>query len=352
MLRESASSTVSPVRAQPRSLMAAEMAETPVVLHHLLGTRPGLFDALRRAPRPLAGIVLLGRGSSEYAARYGRHLLELTTGRPAALLPPDRSGPTRRDSYRGYLAVGVSPSGETEEIVDGLAELRRAGALTVGLTARISSPLSSTADIVVDLCSGIERSVQATKTFVASLAGLALLADVLGDGIWSLSDWRRLIASIEALLDDPLPAARAAARLQPGDHIACVGQGLLRPVAGDAALKLRTAAQLTADAHWQGSGSEGPVAGTDQRRPVIGFADLAPDGDDTRRLLEGVVRLGGGPTILVDQAPGADVPLPADVRPALLPPAAALRAQQLALAAALQHGLNPETGPSPFERKA
>ncbi len=60
--------------------MAADMAEQPDVLRRLIAARSRLHREIRRlTPTPLRGIDLVGRGSSENAALYGRSLLETLT---------------------------------------------------------------------------------------------------------------------------------------------------------------------------------------------------------------------------------------------------------------------------------
>jgi glucosamine--fructose-6-phosphate aminotransferase (isomerizing) len=325
--------------------MATEMAEAPGAVRRLLEDRHRLAEALQPVPRPLAGVVLLGRGSSEHAALYGRYLLEMATARPASLFPPSLAATTgTAGTYHGHLAVAVSQSGETGDVVAALQTLSRAGAVTLGLTARPDSPLGAAADIVVDLRTGTEKAVPATKTFVASLAALALIAETLGVVPWSPGDWERRIKSLHGLLADPGPAERAAVRLGRNDTVACVARNLLRPVAGEAALKLQEAALLQADAHSSISFHHGPVAAVGPDRPVIGFATAGPWGDDTRRLLHRV-RLYGSQTILVDQSPDADIPLPSALPAGLLPLAAAVVAQQIALACAVRWGLDPDQPP-------
>lgn len=324
---------------RPGEWMVAEMEEIPAALRRLVARRTELADAFRALPAPPAGFVLVGRGSSEHAALYGRYLLEMSTRRPASLFPPSLAGAA--GAYRGYLAVALSQSGETTDVVAALEALSAAGATTVALTAWPDSPLAATADIVVDLCTGPERAVPATKTFVASLAALALVAEVLGSVPWAAEDWGPLIGAVDAILADAAPAERAAARLGPSNAVACVGRALLKPVAREAALKLQEAALLHADAYSSISFHHGPIATAGPDRPLVGFAGAGPDGDDTRRLLRRV-RLWGSQTVLVDESPSADVPLPKGLPSGLLPMAAAVRAQQLAVAAALRRGLDPD----------
>lgn len=322
--------------------MTAEMDEIPSVLRRLLATRGVLAEALRAAPVAPAGFVLLGRGSSEHAALYGRYLLEMGTHRPASLFPPSLAGAA--GAYRGYVAVAISQSGETTDIVAGLEALRDAGAFPVALTARPDSPLGAAAEVVVDLCTGRERAVPATKTFVAALGALALVADVFGKVSWARDGWGWAIGAVEDVLADPDSPRSAVVRIGPNDAVACVGRSLLKPIAREAALKLQEAALLQADGHSSISFHHGPIATAGPDRPVVGFAGAGPDGEDTRRLLRRV-RLWGSQTILVDQSATADVPLPPRVPAALLPLPAAVRAQQLALAVALRRGLDPDEPP-------
>ena len=121
------------------SLMAAELAEQPQVLGRLVGRHVADRDQVRavlpdrRLPGRLAGTVLLARGSSDNVAVYGRYLIELASRRPAGLAAP--SVHTRYEAdvdYSGYLAVALSQSGATPEVVETAARMRRAGAVVVG----------------------------------------------------------------------------------------------------------------------------------------------------------------------------------------------------------------------------
>jgi fructoselysine-6-P-deglycase FrlB-like protein len=116
--------------AMPGSQMAAEMAEQPAVLGGLL-ERAGEIAARVRAladPAPV-GVILIARGSSDNAAIYGRYLLEPVVRRPVALAAPSLSTLYGAEvDCTGWLAIALSQSGETPEIVDVFARMRAAGA--------------------------------------------------------------------------------------------------------------------------------------------------------------------------------------------------------------------------------
>src|SRR4051812_30658076 len=220
------------------SLMAAERAEQPAVLAALAARRPEIADEVRDVvPERLAGIVLVARGSSDYAAVYGRYLLELAARRPVALAAPSLlTLYGARPDLRGYLAVGVSQSGRTPEIRDVLARFGEAGARTVAVTNEASSPLAQVADVTLALGAGEERAVPATKTLTAQLAAFALLAEALGDVPWPATAWSRLPDTVAGVLADERAPASVAAALSAADRLVAVGRGYTMAVALEAAL--------------------------------------------------------------------------------------------------------------------
>ena len=83
----------------------------------------------------------------------------------------------------GETAIGLSQSGRTPDVVDYLERARANGALTIALTNDPGSELARAADAVVPLCAGDEQAVAATKTYLTTVAALALLAgNIAGEG--------------------------------------------------------------------------------------------------------------------------------------------------------------------------
>jgi fructoselysine-6-P-deglycase FrlB-like protein len=162
-------------------VMAAEMAEQPVVLARLAGRAAADVTAVRAVvPGRLAGVSFVARGSSDNAAVFGRYLTELACGRPAGLAAPSLY--TRyhaRVDWRGYLVVALSQSGATPEIVTTCEAMREAGAVVVGVSNEPHSPLAATADVLLPTDAGPELAIPATKTVTAQLALLTTVADAL-----------------------------------------------------------------------------------------------------------------------------------------------------------------------------
>jgi glutamine---fructose-6-phosphate transaminase (isomerizing) len=327
--------------------MAADMAVQPQVVAALTGRRGEIVDSLRAvAPRPLAGVVIVARGSSDYAAVFGRYAIAAATGMPVALAAPsliNLYGVVPR--VEGWLAVAISQSGRTPEIVSVLERYRDAGACTVALTNDPASPLAAVAAAEIALGAGAEGAVPATKTFTAELAAVALVAEALGAPPWAGADWDALPGAIADVLSSPEPADRAAERLAGADELVAIGRGYLMPVALEAALKLREAAGVRAEGWSAADFRHGPVSAVRGAVPLLAVSAAGPAAGDVAQLADELERTGRAPVLRLADDPGADLPYGGGPSEALRAIPASVRAQQLALAVARGRGIDPDEPP-------
>jgi glutamine---fructose-6-phosphate transaminase (isomerizing) len=323
--------------------MRADMATQPAVLRGLAARRAELIAALR-GPEP-AGVVIVARGSSDYAAIFARYLLEAVTGRPVALAAPSLvtlyGAELRLD---GWLALGISQSGRTPEIVTVLERYGAAGARTVALTNDPGSALAAAADVQIELGAGEELAVPATKTFTAQLAAVALVGEALGPVPWRDSDWERLPGMVEELLGDPGPAERAAEALGNADELIAVGRGYLMCVALEAALKLREATGVRAEGWSAADFRHGPVTVARGDIPLLAVSAAGPAAADVEELAEQLER-GGTRVLRLTDSPDVELPYTGGLPEPLCTLPATVRAQQLALALALRRGIDPDAPP-------
>jgi glutamine---fructose-6-phosphate transaminase (isomerizing) len=323
--------------------MAMDMAAQPVVLRALAKRRAELVSSLRGPPP--AGVVIVARGSSDYAAIFGRYLLEAATGLPVALAAASLQTlygvEPRLDRW---LAVGISQSGRTPEITTVLDRYRRAGARTVAVTNDRESPLADAATASIALGAGEEQAVPATKTFTAQLAAVALLAEALGPVPWGDGDWRRLPGVVEEVLADSGPAERSAASLGEAQELVAVGRGYLMCVALEAALKLREATGVRAEGWSAADFRHGPVTVARGDLPLLAVSASGPAAADVEELAAELER-SGTPVLRLADRPGVELPYPGALAEPLCVLPATVRAQQLALAVARSRGLDPDEPP-------
>lgn len=260
------------------SHMAREIAEIPDAARRFLD---GGRDALRTAAAALRDrqpvvVTTVARGSSDHAAAYLKYAIELEQGIPVASLGPSLASIYRRPMHLAQAAcIGISQSGRSPDIVEMIRAAGEGGALTLAITNAPGSPLARAAAHALPLLAGVERSVAATKTFVASVvAGLALLAEWRGD--------EALRGAVDAL---PHAFARAldcdwsplAARLTGAGSAYVLGRGPALAIAGEAALKLKETCGLHAEGFSGAEVLHGPAAIVQSGFPVLalGVADDA-----------------------------------------------------------------------------
>jgi glucosamine--fructose-6-phosphate aminotransferase (isomerizing) len=326
------------------ALMTAEMAEQPRVLAALIDRRARIADEVRSVmPDDLSGITLIARGSSDHAAIYGRYVMQVASARPVSLAAPSlHTLYGARVRARGYLAVAVSQSGRTPEIVTVLQHFKDAGARTVALTNAPDTPLGAAADVTIDLEAGVERAVPATKTFTSQLAAFAFLAEALGPAPWKPDEWERLPDLVQRVLADNTGASVVARRIGDSHGLISVGRGYLFSIALEAALKMKETASLLAEGYSAADLRHGPVAVIERDFPVLAFSVRGPAAQDMHELIAWLENTRLARVFRATQEQDAELPLPAGVSEPLAPIVAAVRAQQLAHELALQRGMDPD----------
>ncbi len=160
------------------SFMRQEIEQIPATIAGLLELGAPEAERTARAierVQPRA-VFIAARGTSDHAAIYARYLIETHLGIPVGLAAPSVTTIYgARLDWRGSLLVAISQSGAGPDIVAVAQAARAGGALTVAVTNEPGSPIAGAVDEVLLCHAGIERSVAATKTYVAQLAAIAAL---------------------------------------------------------------------------------------------------------------------------------------------------------------------------------
>ncbi|HLL78225.1 MAG TPA: SIS domain-containing protein [Ktedonobacteraceae bacterium] len=325
------------------TLMAAEMNEQPEALARLV-ERFGEDVARVCAvlPERLSGIVFVARGSSDHAAVFGRYLAEMAAGRPAGLAAPSLH--TLYDvhiDYSGYLAVALSQSGATPEIITVCQRMRSTGARVVAITNNAASPLASAADVVLALAAGEERAVPATKTVTSQLLAVAAVAAALGAVPFTMSELQALPGHVSTVLKDDASPLRLAEQWADTNRLYVVARGLLYAAALEAALKVKETTGVLAEGFSAADVRHGPVAAIDAGVPALLLDGGGPASHDITDLRD-LLHRRGARTALCSAAPGADLPVPQDVPESLATILATVRGQQLALSLAQLRGRDPD----------
>jgi glutamine---fructose-6-phosphate transaminase (isomerizing) len=270
-----------------RTLMHAEAGEAGAAVARFLAVnRAGLerIGARLRAHPPEV-VVTCARGSSDHAATYGKYLIETLAGvvtSSAALsvssVYPAASAPA--DARPGRLCIAISQSGRSPDLLAAVEAQRANGAFVVALVNAEDSPLAGIADEILALSAGPERSVAATKSYIASLAGLAALV-----AAWTQD---QALAAVVERLPAQLPRAfaldwsAALPSLLHASSLFVIGRGYGFGVAQEAALKLKETCGLHAECFSAAEVKHGPMAIVGEGFPILALAGSDAAGDDVR----------------------------------------------------------------------
>ncbi len=256
------------------SLMLQEIAEQPAALEKTIAEEQSkvvrLGKSLKQRENDL--IVLVARGSSDNAALFGRYLLEITTGIPVSLAAPSVHTLYRAKlNLKRALVIGVSQSGEGEDINRVLENAREGGAFTIGITNEPSSSMVGLVDETLLMHGGQERSVAATKTFTGQMLLFYMLASALAkDG--SSRDYEKIPQFAARALEQKTAIIELVQRYVFMENCIVVGRGLAYANAYEFALKLMETCYVVAERFSSADFLHGPVAMIERHFPVILFA--------------------------------------------------------------------------------
>ncbi|WP_131117057.1 SIS domain-containing protein [Lichenihabitans psoromatis] len=267
------------------SHMAREVAEIPEALGRQVAETAAAQAALGRRLRDMdpTVVVTIARGSSDHAALYLKHLVETRLGLPCCSIGPSVAsvyGTALR--LKGGVAVTISQSGGSPDLLAMQRAAKAGGALTIAIVNDVASPIAREADVLLPLCSGREISVAATKTMVASLFASAALVGAwsedaaLNQAVAALPD--RL--SDTASIPDEIVSWVAAQR-----SLYTIGRGPTFAAAAEAALKLKETSAIHAEAFSSAEVLHGPTGLIVDDFPVLCFMaeDAARAGMDATR---------------------------------------------------------------------
>jgi glucosamine--fructose-6-phosphate aminotransferase (isomerizing) len=223
-------------------------------------------------------VVLVGMGTSLHAAMIGRHYIERIARIPAEV---DNASELRyREPIIGpeTLIISVSQSGETVDTLAAMEEASEKGCPQVTICNVVGGQSTRVADGVVYTRCGLEIGVASTKTYVAGITALYMLACYLAQER-GVADREQMAGLLEPLARLPYLAGQVTARGADCERLAqkffrCdnflfLGRGIQYPVAMEGALKLKEISYIHAEGYPAGEMKHGPIALIDREMPVI-----------------------------------------------------------------------------------
>lgn len=331
------------------SLMLAEIEQQPAAIERTIKRESKKIEHFasklkKNTPRL---IVLVARGSSDNAALFGRYLLELTTGIPVSLAAPAvHTLYKAKLDLREALVIGISQSGEGDDINLTLENAKRCGAITLAITNETESTMAGLCDETFQIHAGRERSVAATKTYTGQLLIFHLLARALGKNMPGM-EVERLPELAQASLSLRDRVAEMVERYAFMNHCVVVGRGLNYANTYEFAIKLMETCYVIAERFSGADFQHGPIAMVDHDFPVFFFA---PPGPTLKGMIELIERSNtlSTETLVISSEPSAiktakrSIKIPHRINDMLSPIPYVIPAQLFAALLAESKGLTPD----------
>jgi len=265
------------IHEQPESLRQAIAGRVTRSDHIWLEELEGFDELLRRIDR----VELIACGTAYYAALVGAAAIQDWIGIPARATvgsefryaPPPLDGRT--------LVIAVTQSGETADTIAPTRLARERGAAVIAVTNTVGSAITREADRILFLQAGPEIAVAASKTFVAQVTTLVVLAAAIAKvrGTLGAEQELELGAALHALpdaaqraLDNAAGAADLARRYVNSRGFMFVGRGYSYPTALEGALKLKEVSYVHAEGYAAGEMKHGPISLLDAECPLVAVA--------------------------------------------------------------------------------
>ncbi len=249
--------------------MHKEIFETPGVLekiHKRNSEIKKVFEKISNfAPE---SIMEVSRGTSDNAALYGRYALEYSARLPVSLAAFSLyTWYGKFPNAKKSLVIGISQSGETEDVCDVIEITRKSGALTLGITNTKNSTLFEKSEIAIFLNAGKEKSIAATKTYSATLMVFLELAVLFG----AESDFKKLLGGVNNVLSREEEIKEIAERYRFANDLIVIGRGFNYATSNETALKMRETSQMNATGFSAIDFLHGPLASVSPLTPIVFF---------------------------------------------------------------------------------
>ena len=335
-------STVQHESTFPGQYMRSEIAEQPIRV-------AAAFAAVQDQVRPLASIVsnarqvaLLGRGSSRSASTYAAEAFRSFAGVPAfSVSPAQIAWSGTAGGLAGTVAIAVSQSGESTEIIAAARRVLESGGDLIVVTNSANSTLAglAPAERTVILHAGREAAVPATKSFTTSLACLLGIATA-----GQPAALREAAAGIPDLMQQVLTDQAMRFDVAGSRNLVCAGEGYAESVGEEGAIKFRETLCRPVAAFETSEFLHGSINSVDADTAVIVVATDALGCHLSNQAVVGAAER-GAKTVSIGSAgsspAGHHVRLPA-APSHWMPFLAILPLQRAALDAALVLGLDPD----------
>ena len=244
-------------------------------------------------------VIFSGRGSSDNACIYGQYLFQsklkkVTSSALGSLFAFYNSFP----KLDRTMVVGVSQSGETDDVIEVLKKSLNENSFTIGLTNNINSTMAKLLkENAIYLNAGIEESVAATKTFISSIAVFYMFSKLINKEVIKIDELKNLLNFVISKENEIKKIAEKFLFVQ---DVIILGTGFNYSIALEGSLKLKETCYINAQGLSIIDFVHGPFAMLEPHIPVIIFAPNDETIEISKKVIKRVKNVGSHILVVSD----------------------------------------------------
>ena len=260
-----------------KTFMEKEIQEEPGVLEKILENNIMRVERIKDyiKDKGITSVYISARGTSDNASNLGKYLIESLLGLPTALAAPSlftiyNTPPVLRNT----LVIGVSQSGRGEDVKEVMVEGKKQGAFCIAITNDVKSPIAEVADEILPCWAGEEKSVAATKTYLAEIFNLYLFGVILKDKKEILTSLYNIPGYVDKIISETSKVD--VERYHFMDRCIIIGRGFNYPTAMEFSLKLKETSYIFSESFSSADFLHGPLALVSSELPIFIFVPSGP----------------------------------------------------------------------------
>jgi glucosamine--fructose-6-phosphate aminotransferase (isomerizing) len=224
-------------------------------------------------------IILVGCGTSSYAAMIGKVAFEQLAGIPTQVEIASEFRYSDPIIDEHTLVFALSQSGETADTLAAVREAQRKGARVRGIVNVVGSTIARETDGGTYIHAGPELAVASTKAYTNMVAVLILYALQFGrsrrvslrQGQEVVQALQNIPEQMKKILEQSSKIQEIASVYQQSKNMVFLGRGIQFPVALEGALKLKEISYIHSEGLAGGEMKHGPIALLSPEFPVVGI---------------------------------------------------------------------------------
>ena len=299
-----------------QDFMSQEIHEIPKVITEVTRGRLNLdleliklggLDSVAEQLKHVERILIIACGTSYFAGLVGEYLFEEISHIPVEVQLASEFRYKTEPLSRSTAVIVISQSGETADTIAALQKIDQSGILKLGIVNVVGSTMSRLTDAGVYCQAGVERSVAATKSFIAQVVILLLMSLYFNQHFELYEPLIHELAALPAKIEEFLAKnqiEKLAAKYAKNNNFLFLGRRYAYPIALEGALKLKEISYIHAEGMAAGEIKHGPLALIDKKCPTFAIALSNDIYDKTASNLAEIKARDGAVIAVVDDTKG------------------------------------------------